>query len=234
MLDKPLYFNYCLPQNKLDDLENLLKNVVEFLNYNSVNYWVDGGTMLCMSLGNEQIPNDDDIDLGIEEKDFMKLVSNCYQLFRFGYSLRECDGYLKITDENKLVMRNEISGQIFHKACIDIFYYRKNNNNIYELASESYRQKYPNAKIKKTDLYPLITAKYNNKIVVNVPRKPNDYLNGSYPLWRDLIIVDMRIGNNKENQKVIFNRSDKKFLCFYDKDKDGELKDYLKVFTICF
>jgi lipopolysaccharide cholinephosphotransferase len=57
-----------------DLLLNLLKIVDQICSENNLEYWIDGGTLLGVARNNEFIPWDDDVDICLLPKDYLKLI----------------------------------------------------------------------------------------------------------------------------------------------------------------
>ena len=68
-------------------LVNLLEILIKYLDENNISYWIIGGTLLGSVRHGDIIPWDDDIDIGILEKDFNKLIGLNLILGSFGYEI---------------------------------------------------------------------------------------------------------------------------------------------------
>ena len=69
----------------------LLKNLVQFLSLNNIEYWLEFGTLLGAIRHKGFIPWDDDIDIAVKRDDYEKLKNILPQFCSDGYSFSEGD-----------------------------------------------------------------------------------------------------------------------------------------------
>jgi phosphorylcholine metabolism protein LicD len=179
-----------LPNEYLNGLRDMFANVLTFFKDNHIHYWVDGGTLLGVVRDGGQIPYDDDVDLGMDTKNYFKLLKLVKQFKElYGYEvIVQRDSVIKIVDNNVLYVRNLIDGEhtLPRPACIDIFLYVEKKGE-YMLDSPANRKLFPNCIYKKECLFPLVEYKYGDLIVTGA-NKPEQYLDSYYGNWSEKII----------------------------------------------
>ena len=109
---------------------HILDEVIIILNRNNIEYWLDGGTLLGAVRHNGFIPWDDDIDIGMERKDYNKFIKIAKKELPSDLFLqtKETDPfykneYAKIRDNNsKIIESVEESDVKYHQGIfLDIF-----------------------------------------------------------------------------------------------------------------
>lgn len=91
-----------------DEMLRLLTIVDEICNKENITYWLDGGTLIGAIRHNGFIPWDDDIDISLLKKDYLKLISILEE-----YSLKNNETYLFFSPEQ-------------HYHCCNYFASKKN------------------------------------------------------------------------------------------------------------
>jgi lipopolysaccharide cholinephosphotransferase len=161
---------FNLPSDYLKILYSMMKNITSYFKQNNIKYFAEGGTLLGIVRNRGQIPYDNDIDLGMLETDFIKLLK-CKEDIetKFNYALRYEHYMLKIFYKDiSLVLNGE---DIF--PCVDVFVYRRFNHRIEPI------QHWENCYFKESEFKPLIKRKYHD-IDVYTPNNPIPYLERYY------------------------------------------------------
>lgn len=170
-----------------------LELIADILEKHSIGYWLDGGTLLGAVRHNSFIPWDNDIDIGIWEKDKDKCLDILKQ-------------ELKLSNKYKLVdaseLRNfpedcffKIIGKDDNYEYLDIFCFGEkpdNNNNVYKLwwaisnTNPKYIQK-PSYHFDKNVLFPLSKIEFEGRLYLS-PNNPEKYVElqyGNYQIFPD-------------------------------------------------
>lgn len=180
-----------LPEEYLTKLNIMLKNVIEFLNENNIDYWADGGTLLGAVRDKNHIPWDDDEDLGMDVINFFrfrKIMSKLSE--KYGYEIRDQpDDVVKIVDNTNCYVRDTKAGTTEPRlACIDIFHYvllKKDKK--FVLSSPKNRVLFKGAEYNKNDLFPLVEYEYGD-LKVKGANNPQAYLSSYYGKWEEKIV----------------------------------------------
>ena len=155
----------------------ILDYVDEFCKNNSINYWLDCGTLLGAIRHKGYIPWDDDIDIGMLRDDYEKFMKlfNKYNDSQYKFHCYEIDNewhlpYGKILDENTIMYEPDEKTGIKQSVFIDLFVYDNAPNDEKEL----------NKMYKKRDLY----KKLNNLQIYSgfYIEKKNKYNFIRYPI----------------------------------------------------
>jgi len=200
---------YKIPEITQKVLLLMMQKIHTILTTNNIKYWVDGGSLLGAVRHSGMIPWDDDIDLGILDKDFEKVIP------LFLKELYTDDIQIKVQRTTKdmikvfvsdLWFKNKETGQIIGTPTIDIFKYTKSNDKI-KLASLGDRLRFKNCYYLKHELFPLKEFKFNNIIVMGA-NLPLGYLVRYY--GNDCLTsfkVDVRKddGQNKDRNAITSN-----------------------------
>jgi lipopolysaccharide cholinephosphotransferase len=188
---------YTIPETTKEILLIMMEKIHKILVENNIKYWVDGGTLLGAIRHDGIIPWDDDIDLGVFDKDFEKIIplfeKNMYDETLHIKLQRIDNNMIKIYIEN-LWMKNKETGQIFGTPTIDIFKYTRANDKV-KLASIKERQRFKNCYYLKTELFPLKKYKFNNIIVMGA-NNPLGYL---YRYYGNDCLTKYKVDVRKEN-----------------------------------
>lgn len=169
-MDNPTFDfeKYKIPETTKQILLLMMEKIHSILTKNNIKYWVDGGSLLGAVRHKGIIPWDDDIDIGVLDKDFEKLIP------LFLKELYTDDIQIKVQRTTKdmikvfvsdLWFKNKETGQIIGTPTLDIFKYTKANNRI-ELASLKDRQRFKNCYYLKHELFPLKEYKFDNITVM--------------------------------------------------------------------
>lgn len=200
--------NYCLNKEYFIMLFKLLHDVTQCLNKHNIRYWADGGTLLGIIRNEGQIPWDDDLDIGVMNTDFTRVLKIVNELNN-NYKTEVYQGIVKVFIPNKWAYTEH---RFYGTPTIDIFSYKKTNNNTIVLADNGMRLKFNNARYTADELFPLKNAKYGS-MDVSVPHNPYPYLERLYGnKWNDEYIVEVREKPvegqvNVKNRKLLFDKS---------------------------
>ncbi len=138
-----------------------MKNVDKVLKDNNIDYFVVAGSLLGVLRHGEIIPWDDDIDIGIFEKDIEKY--NNLHFNSFGYKTKPID-------------KDDYScGKVFlgRELYIDVFPF-ENIDHIYRYKEDRARRLWPNEYFYKDELFPLCRYKFGD-ISVSGANNPIPY-----------------------------------------------------------
>lgn len=210
-MDNPTidFEKYKIPETTKQILLLMMEKIHSILTKNNIKYWVDGGSLLGAVRHKGIIPWDDDIDIGVLDKDFEKLIP------LFLKELYTDDIQIKVQRTTKdmikvfvsdLWFKNKETGQIIGTPTLDIFKYTKANNRI-ELASLKDRQRFKNCYYLKHELFPLKEYKFDNITVMGADM-PLGYLvryYGAECLTEYKIDVRKDDGQNKNRNAITSN-----------------------------
>jgi phosphorylcholine metabolism protein LicD len=187
---------YKIPETTKIILITMMQKIDKILTDHNIKYFVEGGSLLGAVRHNGLIPWDDDIDLGIFDKDFEKIIP------LFEKNLYDDQMQIKLQRTNRdmikifvsdLWYKNTETGQIIGTPTIDIFKYTKSNDKI-KLASLKDRQRFKNCYYLKSELLPL--KKYNFEyITVMAANNPIPFLKRYYG---DDCLTNFKIDVRKE------------------------------------
>lgn len=153
--------SYFMPEKTKQSLYEGMENVHNTLEKNNISYFIIAGTLLGAVRHGEFIPWDDDIDIGILEKDLDKFNS-----IKFEYNSTPATQ----TNCGKIFTEND--------GYIDIFVFREKDGK-YEYIEENARKLWPNEFFLKEELFPV--KKYNfGKLQLNGPQKFTPYCERSW------------------------------------------------------
>jgi phosphorylcholine metabolism protein LicD len=158
-------------------LENLEKTIKIFEKHN-IEYWGIFGTLLGSVRENKIIDYDDDIDLGIKKKDYLRLKNekNIQKDFlNEGLELRvpESNKFRIIKIVSKKTDKNK-ENNIF----IDLMSYEKHGDK-YVFSEIDARKRWWKFYLSERELYPLKEGKFNN-LNIKIPNKSISYLTRGY------------------------------------------------------
>jgi phosphorylcholine metabolism protein LicD len=173
-------------------LKAMLARIHDTFVKEQIQYFVEGGTLLGLIRESNLIKIDDDIDLGIFDKQFdkaSKALKNMCENFKIvaqdeaknstEYKVefwKQDNGQksmLKVYIPN-LWAENSVSKKIFGTPTIDFFSYTKAGDKI-KLASHSHRLEFPNCYFSKNEIFPLTLRKLDFLDVFS-PQNPYPYL----------------------------------------------------------
>lgn len=193
MVVRPIY-DYFLSQNRLKELNDLLKTTIDILNNNNIMYFADGGTLLGAIRHKGQIPWDDDADISCDIKDYHKLIKLESHFNEKGYKLNvnNKQHILKVYVENGwLLGEDEDFKRLVGTPTLDIFFVRKNNVGIYSYSDLNLRKKWSSCYHHESNLFPLTEVIFND-FKIMIPKNPYPYLDRYYKDWSKKIIIDER------------------------------------------
>jgi len=189
-----------------ENLYNLMEYFDKFCQKHDIKYWAVAGTALGMIRNKGIIPHDDDIDVGILEEEVNKIEKLKTEIENNGYTF-ECGDKSKpdiikfFKFDNKKVLKD---------YWIDIFIFKtsEENNDKYVYKNKDHQELWPTEWFYKKELFPLHRFPFD-KLKINGPNKPNNYLDRAYPEWHK-IRIDLPHGNKTitDYLKVLYNRLD--------------------------
>lgn len=160
-IEKIQYF--YVPADFLDELNKMLKIVINFLNEKGItNYFMDSGTLLGAVRDGGQIKYDDDVDFGIFEDDYNKILENRDELWE-KYEIdvyQEMDGFIKM-GSTKACYKYNFQECVPRLLCIDFIKYIKIEDKIViqnEILREIFKENY----YYEDELYPLTKYKFDD------------------------------------------------------------------------
>ena len=166
-----------------EKLYNLMEYFDKFCQKHDIKYWAVAGTALGLIRNKGIIPHDDDIDVGMLEEDYNKLIRLKDEFKKDGYIL-EKNEVAKFSQQKYL----NNSEHIF-STWIDIFIFEKitdsQNHQIVRYKSQEHRDSWPNEWFYEKELFPLRRYHFG-KIKINGPKKPKKYLDRAYPGWKKI------------------------------------------------
>lgn len=201
---------YNLPDDYIEKLYKLAKDVSEILDKHNITYWIEGGTLLGAVRNGKQIPYDDDIDFGILLHDYQKVCELENEFTSIGYDVENNDKSIyKIYIKQDWKITKNI---VIPTPTLDLFcYYNiKGDNPKICLFDRDMKKEYPNCEYKYDDLFPLINYKYGD-LELKGANNPYEYLDKTYLEWKTKAVIDVRCKNpykmkSKEfNKKIVFD-----------------------------
>lgn len=69
---------------------DILRDIVKCCNDNQINFWLEGGTLLGLIRHNDFIPWDDDIDISMDKKNYIKFMQISPSYFKNKYEILDC------------------------------------------------------------------------------------------------------------------------------------------------
>jgi phosphorylcholine metabolism protein LicD len=133
-----------IPHDIIALIYKMVKDVTDLFDKHDITYWADGGTLLGAVRHGGMIPWDDDADLGLLEKDRLKLLSLKPILNKCGYDIKKHSLVdYKIFYKGRPIVKN--SNYTF--PFVDIFFYRecKRPKDRYIASNPAIRREWPNA-----------------------------------------------------------------------------------------
>lgn len=167
-----------MKQSDVDKLYALLSDVHDIFQNVGIKYFIIGGTSIGAVRHGGLIPWDDDVDIGMFEKDYVKLFSREFQKEIAKRKLVFNDtgdlGILKIYRQDG----RRIKGYSWKYPFLDIFVYKRVGEK-FVLADEDARSAWPKDKYYKKDLFPLAEYQFG-PLTVNGPKNAEQILKSIY------------------------------------------------------
>jgi len=186
-ISKLKYRHDCLMQNicftpvseeHKNKLYKLFNKLVLFLDENNINYWLLSGTLLGSVRHGNIIPWDDDIDIGILETDYNKLLLLKNELNKIGLNFNH-----NLTSfVEKIVYTDDSNSDRNSDIIIDIFIFIKEGDK-YRFLKNVARNKWPNEWFYEDELFPLKKYKFGNNYYSG-PNYSLPYLDRMYKDWQ--------------------------------------------------
>jgi lipopolysaccharide cholinephosphotransferase len=168
-------------------LFNLFSNFIKELDANKIDYFLIGGSLIGYFRHNQGfIPWDDDIDIGILEKDkekVYKIIENMHH------------------KNNKFNLKKDFVDKIIYGEFndnpiqVDLFYYKYfDNETYYNFENPKQRLFWPGQHIYSNEIFPLQNVLFKlylpdgnvyDQINVKIPYKSIEYLDRCYPKWQN-------------------------------------------------
>lgn len=167
-----------IPETHKKALLAMLNHLHNLFKENNIIYSLDGGGNLGLIRHNgHMIPWDDDLDLLVFDKQWLKMLSVLPQLkddfYQMNYTVNQ--NIVKVFIPN---MWGKIDDNIIGTPTIDIFKWKKSNGLI-ELENKNDRKIFKNCFYKKDELFPLKLYDFEG-LKIYAPNDPKPYLRRYY------------------------------------------------------
>ena len=178
---------FDLPTLFLEKLYELMKTMTKYFKDNHIKYFADGGTLLGIIREQRQITYDNDIDFGMFENDFLKVLGMLKEIeTKFNYFTKYENYQIQIFHKD-VCLEQDDGKQVF--PCLDIFLYKRFNNRILPFIH------FPNCYYKQNEFLPLVKRKYYNPrdteyVNVITVNNPIPYLERYYGEWKKRVCYD--------------------------------------------
>lgn len=203
-------------------LYQLMYDVHQILVNHGVKYWADGGTLLGAVRHTGIIPWDDDIDIGILQKDVKKFLGLEKDFNRCGYSIcRVWFGY-KIFYTKRKPIRIDEDSQCYSFPFIDVLPYKKFPDGKYRLALKDAREAWPKEVWLEKDLFPVIEYEFGDFDILG-PNNHKNYFDQYYGKdWNQIAYreYDHEVEESVKMVKVKLNNKMREPAEPYDQIKD--------------
>lgn len=225
----------CMPQTTMIALYKMMYDIDKILNKYSINYFVDGGTLLGAVRHKGLIPWDDDLDIGIFSKDYNRLISILKDVEQYGYNYSTEGSIIKIYIKNLWIKDNK--NNIWGTPTLDIFIWKEKDDKII-LKDINNRKKWKNCWYYKNEMFPLKKYKFYNFNITGANNgKP--YLDRFYPDWENKFIAETRDINNPQKKdyknsktKIVEKLNDSS--SFLSKKIREKIKKDINFYLLCF
>jgi phosphorylcholine metabolism protein LicD len=197
-------------------LKAMLLRIHDTFEREKIQYFLEGGSLLGLMRGKNIIPHDDDIDLGIFDKQFDKASSVLEKMcenfkivveddeknskeYEVKFWKQENQKYMMKIWIPNLWVENTKSKKIFGTPTIDFFSFTKAGDNV-KLTNHRQRLEFKNCYYTKDELFPLVKRQFDY-LEVYSPNQPMPFLYRYY--GRDCMTkvkVDCRIESNPRNK----------------------------------
>ncbi len=177
--------DYLLPQDDVDTLYQMVKDVHDIFMKYHVEYWIDSGTLIGAVRQGGLLPWDDDVDLIVLKNQEQKFLALTPVFERYGYALEVCSFGYKIYAKNG---KKTDSEHTFPWIDIFIFDYCDDE----ELRIYFNGELIPPSILKevyyKKDVFPLRDYRFG-PLTLKGPNNPMPYLNFVFYGWDKTVIM---------------------------------------------
>lgn len=162
------YDHMILNNQQLQDTNDLFVRFIDLASTAHVHYFAIAGTLIGAARNGGLIPFDDDIDVGILEKDCNKIDAYNDEMYYFE----------KISFGYKFKKKNS-------DMFVDIMVF-ENKNNTYRIINDSW----PNESFNNiNEIFPLKQITYN-EMLINAPNSYKTYLDRAFPEWDTNVVIN--------------------------------------------
>lgn len=187
----------------------LLEKVSNILDLNKISYFIDGGSLLGSVRCGGIIPFDDDVDVGVLNKDFQKLQPILKQITDEKYEIKiQIEEHIIKVFVPNMWVKNTTTGKVIGTPTLDIFRYDTKGEQI-RLYSTLDRQKFKNCYYLKSEFYPLKKVPFGS-LQVYCANNPLGYLHRYY--GADCLINEVLDSRNEDDMF----------------EKDSKIKDIIR------
>ncbi len=187
-------------ESTVNKLLKLMDKTIKFLDDNSIDYWIDSGTLLGACRDGKFIPWDDDIDLAIPHDSFIKIQQiikdypeetvsgNTYKISKkYDIKFWEEPVYAPVDKSKPFLIKTFNLNEYLHKedVFIDLMNYFCFKNYKYISNVDTWKNKYMYL---VDDIYPLKTINFEGRKLKCV-KNPKNFLNTAYLFWKDLALA---------------------------------------------
>lgn len=159
-------------------LKQRLRIFTQLLDKHGYAYFVIGGTLLGCVREGDIIPHDDDVDIGMLEKDLRRLHGD--KIFKDEMAANN----LKFGNKNSPIAETIICRECDDGIFIDLFSFVRTWRNKYKFKKPKSRRTWKNSWFHSDELYPLRKS-YLGNVLVSVPNDPIPFLARHYGQdWR--------------------------------------------------
>ena len=225
----------CMPKTTMMALYKMMYDIDKILHKYSIDYFVDGGTLLGAVRHKALIPWDDDLDIGIFSKDYNRLVSILKDVEQYGYNYSTEGSIIKIYIKNLWIKDNK--SNIWGTPTLDIFIWKEKDGKII-LKDINNRKRWKNCWYYKNEMFPLKQYKFYN-FNVSGANNGRPYLDRFYPEWENKFIAETRDNNNP--QKKMYKKCKTKLIqelndssSFLNKKMREKIKKDINFHLLCF
>jgi phosphorylcholine metabolism protein LicD len=183
----PLTF---MPDITRDMLYGLMSDTHKIFKECNVDYFAESGTLLGAIRHHDLIPWDDDLDIGIFEKDMEIVAKNVLpKLSKLGYTVHLSGDIMKVVIPDMSIIEKKYN-RLWGSPCLDIFVHTKVGDK-YVYNSLNHRTRWENAYIYASEMFPLREYKFGS-ITIKGPKNGLGYCDRLYPDWRRKFAYDVR------------------------------------------
>lgn len=203
---------YAIPDSHRKMLYKLAFDIHELFGKHQIMYWCDGGTLLGCLRENGLIPWDDDLDFGLLPKDFKKVKEIQNEITQLGYKIEVHPSIFKIFIQNEWHTEDK---RVIGTPTLDLFVYnerkikhKKMKERFIALMDDDDYKRWPFARHKKADLFPLKKMKFG-PLELWCPNNGVPYCDLLYPNWKTVNVIDIRNEDNgkQKDNKIVLPRA---------------------------